>query len=95
VTHPGDATGQTEGARRQTIAVPNGLISKAGGGFELADPPPALEGQRRKLRENSYKALVAGETKRGKSAFVNAPIVTPAGGSSGLRRNAEGCEGPA
>src|SRR5215216_7206231 len=42
--------------------------------FELADPPPALERYRRKLRENAYKVLVVGEAKRGKSTFVNALI---------------------
>src|SRR5215207_4435064 len=71
--HPGDATGQIEGARRQTIAVLNELISKAGG-FELADPPPVLGQQLQKLRQNAYKVLVAGEAKRGKSTFVNALI---------------------
>ena len=71
--HPGDATGQIEGVRRQTIAVLNELISKAGG-FELADPPPVLGQHLQKLRENAYKVLVAGEAKRGKSTFVNALI---------------------
>src|SRR5215210_3685517 len=71
--HPGDATGQIEGVRRQTIAVLNELISKAGG-FQLADPPPVLKGHLQKLRENAYKVLVAGEAKRGKSTFVNALI---------------------
>src|SRR5829696_5655273 len=71
--HPGDATGQIEGVRRQTIAVLNELISKAGG-FELADPPPVLGQQLQKLRQNTYKVLVAGEAKRGKSSFVNALI---------------------
>ncbi len=42
--------------------------------FELAAPPPALERYCEKLRENSYKVLVVGEAKRGKSTFVNALI---------------------
>jgi septin family protein len=42
--------------------------------FELADPPPALEWYRGKLRENAYKVLVVGEAKRGKNTFVNALI---------------------
>ena len=71
--HPGDATGQIEGVRRQTITVLNELISKAGG-FDLADPPPVLGQHLQKLRENAYKVLVAGEAKRGKSTFVNALI---------------------
>jgi GTP-binding protein EngB required for normal cell division len=71
--HPGDLTGQIEGIRRQTIAVLDDLIARARE-FELADPPPALEWHRRKLRENAYKVLVVGEAKRGKSTFVNALI---------------------
>ncbi|MGH3090097.1 MAG: dynamin family protein, partial [Rubrobacteraceae bacterium] len=47
--------------------------SKAGE-FELAAPPPALAQYREKLKENSYKVLVVGEAKRGKSTFVNALI---------------------
>jgi GTP-binding protein EngB required for normal cell division len=70
---PGDATGQMEGVRRQTVAVLEELISKAGA-FELADPPPVLRQYREKLRENAFKVLVAGEAKRGKSTFVNALI---------------------
>lgn len=73
MTQPGQPTGQIEGVRRQTIAVLDDLISKAGG-CELADPPPVLDRYRRKLQENSYKVLVAGEAKRGKSTFVNALI---------------------
>src|SRR5215210_7182927 len=69
----GNATGQVEGIRQQTVAVLDELISRAGE-FELADPPPALDLCRRKLRENAYKVLVVGEAKRGKSTFVNALI---------------------
>jgi GTPase SAR1 family protein/uncharacterized membrane protein len=69
----GDLTGQIEGIRHQAVAVLNELIERAGE-FELADPPPALLLHRRKLRENSYKVLVVGEAKRGKSTFVNALI---------------------
>jgi GTPase SAR1 family protein len=65
--------GQTEGVRQQTVAVLDELIARADG-FELAGPPPALESYREKLRENSYKVLVVGEAKRGKSTFVNALI---------------------
>src|SRR5215211_8356160 len=69
----GNATGQVEGIRHQTVAVLDELISRAGE-FELADPPPALDLCRRKLRENAYEVLVVGEAKRGKSTFVNALI---------------------
>ena len=73
MTYSGNVTGQIEGVRQQTVAVLDELISKAGE-FELADPPPALERYRGKLRENAYKVLVVGEAKRGKSTFVNALI---------------------
>src|SRR5215210_9027 len=69
----GNATGQVEGIRQQTVAVLDELISRAGE-FELADPPPVLDLCRRKLRENAYKVLVVGEAKRGKSTFINALI---------------------
>lgn len=71
--HAADPTGQIEGIRHQAVAVLDDLIAKAGE-FELADPPPALEWHRQKLRENTYKILVVGEAKRGKSTFVNALI---------------------
>lgn len=71
--HSGNITEQIEGIRRQTVAVLDDLIAKAGE-FELADPPAALGRYRRKLRENAYKVLVVGEAKRGKSTFVNALI---------------------
>jgi hypothetical protein len=73
VTYSGNVTGQIEGVRQQTVAVLDELISKTGE-FELADPPPALERYRGKLRENAYKVLVVWEAKRGKSTFVNALI---------------------
>lgn len=73
MTHPSNTTGPPEGASRQTVAVLDELMSKADE-FELAAPPPALSRYREKLRGNSYKVLVVGEAKRGKSAFVNALI---------------------
>jgi GTPase SAR1 family protein len=42
--------------------------------FELPEPPQALPFYQRKLAENRYQILVAGEAKRGKSSFVNALI---------------------
>lgn len=57
----------------RVLAALDALVSKARE-FELAEPPPALFGYRDKLREDSYKVLVVGEAKRGKSTFVNALI---------------------
>lgn len=73
VAGPGDATEQIEEVRRRTIAVLDDVVEKAGM-FELAEPPAAFGRCRRKLRENTYKVLVVGEAKRGKSTFVNALI---------------------
>ncbi|CAN5737691.1 isoniazid-induced dynamin-like GTPase IniA [soil metagenome] len=70
---PGDLTGQIEGVRQQSVAVLDDLIARADE-FELADPPPALDKYRQALRENTYRVLVVGEAKRGKSTFVNALI---------------------
>src|SRR5215211_1570847 len=69
----GKTTEQTEGIRRQSVAVLDALMAKAGE-FELGEPPKALGRHRRRLRENTYKVLVVGEAKRGKSTFVNALI---------------------
>src|SRR5215212_11061220 len=70
---PSNVTDQIEKVRQQSIAVLDALVAKAEE-FELAKPPEALERYRQKLRENSYKVLVVGEAKRGKSTFVNALI---------------------
>src|SRR3954447_1169985 len=70
---PSNVTEQIEKVRQQSIAVLDALVAKAEE-FELAKPPEALERYRQKLRENSYKVLVVGEAKRGKSTFVNALI---------------------
>src|ERR687894_322312 len=69
----GNKTEQTEGIRKQSVAVLGALTAKAGE-FELGEPPQALGRHRRRLRENTYKVLVVGEAKRGKSTFVNALI---------------------
>jgi len=73
VTNAGNVAGQIEGIRQQTVAILDELIARADQ-FDLADPPPVLNHYRDKLRENSYKVLVVGEAKRGKSTFVNALI---------------------
>src|ERR671916_393222 len=69
----GNKTEQTEGISKQSVAVLGALTAKAGE-FELGEPPQALGRHRRRLRENTYKVLVVGEAKRGKSTFVNALI---------------------
>ncbi|MDQ3508911.1 MAG: dynamin family protein [Actinomycetota bacterium] len=66
-------SGYSGEARQPDTAVLDEIISKATE-FELAAPPPALIRCRDKLRENSYKVLVVGEAKRGKSTFVNALV---------------------
>jgi hypothetical protein len=71
--YSGNVTGQIEGIRQQTVTVLDETIARAGE-FELADPPPALARYRKKLTDNTYKVLVVGEAKRGKSTFVNALI---------------------
>src|ERR671933_297634 len=71
--HSGNVTERIEGIRRQTVAVLDDLIAKAGE-FELADPPAALGRYRQRLDDNAYRVLVVGEAKRGKSTFVNALI---------------------
>ena len=69
----GNKTEQTEEIRKQSVAVLGALTAKAGE-FELGEPPQALGRHRQRLRENTYKVLVVGEAKRGKSTFVNALI---------------------
>src|SRR5215207_2417329 len=64
---------KAESVRRETNAVLENLTQKAAK-FELPQPPEVLETFRDKLQENTYKVLVAGEAKRGKSSFVNALI---------------------
>ena len=67
------AVEQIEKVRQQSVAVLDGLVTKAGE-FQLAEPPEALKQHRQRLRENTYQVLVVGEAKRGKSTFVNALI---------------------
>jgi GTPase SAR1 family protein len=67
------AVGAFEGVRRQAVGVLDELMARAGE-FDVAEPPPALDGYREKLRQSAYKVLVVGEAKRGKSTFVNALI---------------------
>jgi hypothetical protein len=53
--YSGNVTEQIEGIRRQTVAVLDDLIGKAGG-FELAAPPPALKRSRRGLIRDGHEA---------------------------------------
>jgi GTPase SAR1 family protein len=59
--------------RQETIGILDKLIEKAYQ-FELPKPPEALQQYRYKLADNTYKVLVLGEAKRGKSTFINALI---------------------
>jgi GTPase SAR1 family protein len=64
---------QVEEVRRETISILGDLTRKAKE-FELPKPPEALEHYRESLEENTYKVLVVGEAKTGKSSFINALI---------------------
>src|SRR5215211_2917797 len=64
---------QANEVRNETISIVDALSGKAGE-FELPEPPEALERYRQGLVQNTYKVLVVGEAKRGKSTFVNALI---------------------
>lgn len=66
-------TDQIKSVRRQTLAVLDALV-KQGKAYVLPDPLTDLEAYCRKLLDNTYKVLVVGEMKRGKSSFVNALI---------------------
>lgn len=66
-------TEQIEAIRQESIKVIEKLSEKRLE-FELAEPRAALDLYREKLRENTYKVLVVGEAKRGKSTFVNALV---------------------
>lgn len=65
-----------ETLRLNTISLLAELMEKTKK-FELPEPPEAMEMHRQKLQENTYKVLVVGEAKRGKSTFVNALIGKP------------------
>jgi GTPase SAR1 family protein len=64
---------QANQVRNETISILDALTGRAGE-FELPKPPEALERYHQRLVQNTYKVLVAGEAKRGKSSFVNALI---------------------
>src|SRR3954468_9286169 len=49
-------------------------LSRTAAASDLPPPPDVLDLCRRKLQENRYTVLVAGEAKRGKSTFVNAVL---------------------
>src|SRR5688572_1346660 len=59
--------------RRTTIELCAALEAKADE-FELPKPPEAVDVYRRKLEENNYLVLVAGEANRGKTSFCNSLI---------------------
>src|SRR5579864_8252863 len=64
---------QIKSVRRRTLAVIDDLDNQ-GKAYDLPDMPTALAEYRLKLLDNTYKVLVAGEMKRGKSSFINALI---------------------
>jgi GTPase SAR1 family protein len=64
---------QASTVRQETIFILENLTKKAGE-LELPKPPEALEHYHQRLVENTYKVLVVGEAKRGKSSFINALI---------------------
>jgi GTPase SAR1 family protein len=65
--------GIIEAIRQRTIQVLEDLATKSRA-FDLPEPPSSLQEQCLKLQANTYKVLVIGEAKRGKSTFVNALI---------------------
>ncbi|MGH3146531.1 MAG: dynamin family protein, partial [Rubrobacter sp.] len=64
---------QAREIRQETISILEKLARKSEE-FELPKPPEALEEYHQRLAENTYKVLVVGEARRGKSSFVNALI---------------------
>ena len=64
---------QANEVRNETISILNALTERARE-FELPKPPEALARYQQRLAQNTYKVLVVGEAKRGKSSFVNALI---------------------
>jgi GTPase SAR1 family protein len=64
---------QANEVRNETISILDGLAGRARE-FELPKPPEALARYHQRLVENTFKVLVVGEAKRGKSSFVNALI---------------------
>lgn len=72
MSQPSYTPDRSESLRQETIALLQNLAEKARA-FALPFPE-ALEQYRLTLLLNSYKVLVVGEAKRGKSTFVNALI---------------------
>jgi len=68
-----EALAKSEAVRQQALDF-LGKLNNAAEHFELPKPPDALAEARRRLEDNTYKVLVVGEAKRGKSSFVNALI---------------------
>jgi ribosome biogenesis GTPase A len=64
---------QAEEIRKQTITAIRDLTGKCAA-FELPAAPPALSSVAQKLEANTFRVLVVGEAKRGKSSFINALI---------------------
>lgn len=65
-----------EPLRADSLALADDLLTRAAE-FDLAPAPPPLQEAARLLREGRYRVLVVGETRRGKSSFINALIGQP------------------
>lgn len=70
---PERLTDRAEKIRTETLTILSDLEGKAHE-FELPPPGEGWERVSRKLSDNTYKVLIVGEAKRGKSSFVNALI---------------------
>ncbi len=56
--------------RRRIEAMMNEMVASAAR-LGMPDPPPGLDEGKTRMRENTYRVLVMGEAKRGKSTFIN------------------------
>lgn len=57
--------------RRRIEAMMNEMVA-SGVRLGMPEPPPGLDEAKTRMRENTYRVLVMGEAKRGKSTFINA-----------------------
>ena len=75
-TNTSDIETRVARAREGALATVDNLTQKVVE-FGLPAPPDALDIYKRKLQQNEFTVLMAGEYKRGKSSFVNALIGRP------------------
>jgi len=62
---------RADALRTETIKLVDSIYTEVAT-RKVAEPPPALQFCRQRLKENQFKVLVIGEAKRGKSTFINA-----------------------